>query len=335
MLENMVVRAFDGSLADAEGLLAIEKATFDESPYDAREIQAMLIEGPQRAWLATVGGHIVGFAIAFPTNSLCGPCWEIDLLAVHANWTRRGLATRLIRAASAHGATMARRARAAVATDNAASAATFRRAGFRAGPETCALLIFRPEKQELSSSFTTGITVREAASVAEITAWLPQDLATNTPPESKPVEVVREPSLQAQRIVEPANHSGQTPLSILVAEQNGRVAGYAELVRVQTLLYQGVWIESLAASTPPVRAALAHEVVSRGIAAALDEIGAMAPADNRPLRETLQATGFCSLGDFYLFTARLPLPGLAQGTPPGRRPARNEKLNPLSRDIHV
>ena len=59
--------------------------------------------------------------IAFLTNGRRGPCWEIDLLAVEPDWRGDGLATRLIRAAGAPGARMARRARAAVASDNEAS----------------------------------------------------------------------------------------------------------------------------------------------------------------------------------------------------------------------
>ena len=66
------IRAFDGSLADAEGLLAVERATFDESPYSAEQVRAMLTEGSQRAWLALAAGQIVGFVIAFPTYGLGG-----------------------------------------------------------------------------------------------------------------------------------------------------------------------------------------------------------------------------------------------------------------------
>ena len=57
-----IVRAFDGSLADAEGLLAVDRATFDECPYSARELQAMLSDGAQRAWLAVGGGSVAGSA---------------------------------------------------------------------------------------------------------------------------------------------------------------------------------------------------------------------------------------------------------------------------------
>ncbi len=46
------IRPFNGSLADAEGLLAVERATFNESPYSPNEVRGMLTHGTQRAWLA-------------------------------------------------------------------------------------------------------------------------------------------------------------------------------------------------------------------------------------------------------------------------------------------
>jgi hypothetical protein len=107
-------------------------------------------------------------------------------------------------------------------------------------------------------------------------------------------------------------------LTLLQAEEKGQPAGYAELIGVQTLLYSGVWVESLWAQGPAVRQALIHEAVSQAVAAGLDEVGAMAPASDRSLSDSLLAAGFRSLGDFKRHTANLPLPGLAKqsaGTP--------------------
>jgi GNAT superfamily N-acetyltransferase len=284
-----IVRSFDGSLADAGGLLAVERSTFDECPYDISQVQAMLTEGTQRAWLAIVDGGVVGFAVAFPTHGLQGRRWEIDLLAVLPEWRGRGLATRLIRAASGYGMAVARHARAAVATDNSPSEGAFRRAGFRSEPGTCTLLIYRTDGlvpgEDVSSRHgsLSGVTVREAASVTSAREWLP-DL----------------PALDDHAAV-----------CLLLAEQDGQPAGYAELIQVQTLLYQGIWIESLQAPARMAREALVQHVVRHASAAGLDEIGALVQARDWAFRDTLLARGFRSLGEFRWLVARLPLPGLA------------------------
>jgi GNAT superfamily N-acetyltransferase len=281
---GITIRAFDGSLADAEALLAVERATFNESPYDVIQVRSMLTDGPQRAWLAVVGGSVVGFAVAFPTSGLSGTWWEIDLLAVHPDWTGRGLASRLIQVVGTCGAALTRRARAVVSTDNVASIRAFRRAGFRPMPGTCQLLVYRTRGLSPRLSIDLGVTVREAASTIEAAAWL-----VAPPPD------------------------GDIPgLILLLAEQEGQPAGYVELIEVQTILYRGVWIESLAASVPRVREALVQQAVNKAKTTALDEIGAMVPQSNWPLQQSLLAAGFRSLGDFRWLVAELPPSDLMQ-----------------------
>jgi ribosomal protein S18 acetylase RimI-like enzyme len=296
MLRHTIIRRFAGTLADAEGLLAVERATFDESPYSAEQVQAMLTGGAQRAWLAVNGGQVIGFVAAFPTSGLRGPCWEIDLLAVHPEWTGQRLATRLIQTAAAGGMRAARRARAAVAGDNAASARAFLRAGFRRA-EACTLLICQIKGQSPRPWTALGVTVREAASLEEAARLLPEDMVSPVPGSSA---TRHEPQGEGRAI-----H--------LLAEYHGRPAGYGELIRVQTLLYRGLWIESLAASRQTVRVALVNEALTRAISMGLDEIGMMVPESEPSLQETFLAAGFRSLGDFDWLRADLPLPGLAAG----------------------
>jgi hypothetical protein len=107
--------------------------------------------------------------------------------------------------------------------------------------------------------------------------------------------------------------------TVLLAEQDGQPAGYAELIPVQTLLYRGVWIESLAASTQPARAALVQEAVNRAKEANLDEIGAMVPASDWFQQKALLAGGFRSLGAFLWLVADLPL-----SEPPALSPTSQE-----------
>jgi ribosomal protein S18 acetylase RimI-like enzyme len=292
-----MIRAFDGSLADAEGLLTVERATFDECPYTAQEVQAMLQPGSghsphagaQCAWLAVEGdspfdqgspqpGDVAGFVIAFSVNSRQGTWWEIDLVAVHPDRQGRGLGRQLIRAAAAGGMGQANRSRAVVATDNGRSARAFAHAGFQAEPSACTLLIHRLREQAPRPQPAPDVSVHEAASTDEAAAWHVSWPAASSP--------------------------GPT---LLLAEQHGRPAGYAELITVETLLYRGIWIESLAASGRAVRDTLVCHAMNRAMASGLDEVSAMVPRQNRPLLHTLLAGGFHSLGAYRWFSADLPL----------------------------
>jgi ribosomal protein S18 acetylase RimI-like enzyme len=313
MMSRETIRAFDGSLADAEGLLAVEQEVFDECPYDAGQVRKMLTEGPMRAWLAMGEGQVVGCVIGFLTTGLRGPCWEIDLLAVLPEWTRRGLAIRLIRAASAEGAQHARRARAVVATDNHASSRAFQRSGFRPGPDVCQLLITRPKEQGPRLLEQRDLTIHEADGAAELAAWLAGEQAAAQSKSRR--------SLQADQ--------SYGDLRLLVAGRESQAAGYAELIPVQTLLYRGLWIESLVASQQPAALALVSEAVNRAFSAGLDEVGAMVPSGDAPLQETLLAAGFRSLGEFRWLRARLPLPGIAAA------PRTEAGPGELSRSDHV
>jgi ribosomal protein S18 acetylase RimI-like enzyme len=299
---------FNGSLEDAEGLLLVERATFDESPYSPAELQAMLAGGWQHAWLARADDEVVGFVVAFATQSLAGPCWEIDLLAVHPDWAGQGVATRLIRSASAYGAQVAPRARAVVARENEGSARAFLRAGFRPQLEAYELLIGRLRDLAPRPSVTAGVTVRRAAGPAEVLPWRPE-LEENR-------DSQRRPGLTS----EPAR--GRS--SLLVAEGQGKPAGYVELIHVQTLLYRGIWIEALVAGDGAARGALVRAAVGQAAGAAMDEIGAMVPSDSPALKDALQAAGLASLGEFRWLVADLPLAGLASPRTSSDHPAGSE-----------
>ena len=285
MQGELIVRAFDGSLRDAEGLLAVEKATFNESPYTAQQVQAMLSGDAQHAWLAVGASQVIGFVVAFMTRGLHGPCWEIDLLAVHPDWTRRGVATRLIRAAI-EGAQGADRARAVVSAENSGSARAFERAGFGRS-ERCELVVFRPEDGMPRPWHALGVTIRKARDAKDVQQCMRE--AGGFP--------------GAVEIGWDEEREGWT---LLIAESRDRFAGWAELSEVQTLLYHGMWIESLVASRREVRVALAHGALNYGAAAGMEEIGMMIPMIDHSLRVAMKETGFRSLGQFDWFEAGLP-----------------------------
>jgi ribosomal protein S18 acetylase RimI-like enzyme len=307
---DTLVRRFDGSLADARGLLRVERATFDESPYDADEVQSMLAGGSQRAWLATMGDDVLGFIIAFPTYRLEGLWWEMDLLAVDPEWTRRGLGWRLIHAAASGGSEFTDRARAVVATDNVASARAFGKAGFQPALETQRLLIYRTGGRLPRSRAAQGVEIQETAEPTQALEWLINfgpGTGTNSAwrvHEGKPAN--RAHGTSPEPVVStPGQGAGST---CLLAGGEDRASGFAELVAVQTLLYSGLWIESLVAPELVTRRALIDYTLEKAKMDGLDEVGAMVPEDNWSLQQDLLAEGFRSLGDFHWYTADLPIP---------------------------
>jgi len=312
-IENsaVTIRPFDGSLADAEGLLAVERATFDESPYTAEAVQAMLLEGPQCAWLAVQGDKIAGFSIAFLVTGVRGSWWEMDLLAVHPDWRGHRLGRRLVEAATAYGAGVARQARAVVADDNGASTQAFLRAGFQGTPGMRNLLIYRPQDRATRCPKVSrpsprwGGRVREAATPGDVAGYLACLSALGPDAVAPP-----DPGGAMGGMGKP----GTRGVTLLLAEQGGagtgacpyNLAGYAELIEVQTLLYRGVWIESLLASTRAAREVLVEHTLNRAREAGLDEVGALVHEHNWPLEQALLNAGFRSLGGFRWLVAQLP-----------------------------
>jgi len=298
----VLIRPFDGSLRDAEGLIAVDRGTFAESPYNADQVIHLLTRGEQGAWLAIVEGEVTGFVTAFPTHTLYGRNWEVDLVAVQPAFQRQGIATELIKAAmegaGGHGLDMAR---AVVATDNPASKRAFTKAGFTPDETVCDLLLYEIRGFAPRSLDSGSVTVRDLALSSEeagAVLRLGQGLTL------RPDDVLALASRQANEI--------------LVAVRGEEIVGFAELLYVETLLYRGIWLESVVAqgADREVQAALISEAVERAKRKRLDEIGCLVPTQKRGmaegaerakkvkdhvLREGFVGRGFSIVNEYYIF----------------------------------
>jgi len=283
----MLIRPFDGSRHDTEGLLAMERKTFAESPYNADEVFHLLANGEQRAWLAIVQGEVVGFVAAFPTHTLHGRNWEVDLVAVLSAFRGQGTATELIKVAvEGAGGHSLDTARALAATDNLASQRAFTRAGFNPEETVCSLLLYEIRGFVPRPLDSCAVTVRDLApSAEEAAAVLRLDEGLTLRPDG----VLALASRQANEI--------------LVALRGGEVVGLAELVYVETLLYRGIWLESLIAqgADREIQAALIAEAVERAKRKRLDEIGCLVSVKDPLLRDVLVGQGFSMVNEYYIF----------------------------------
>jgi hypothetical protein len=90
---------------------------------------------------------------------------------------------------------------------------------------------------------------------------------------------------------------------ILVAVRGEEIVGFAELLYVETLLYRGIWLESVIAqgADREVQAALISEAVERAKRQRLDEVGCLVNAENHLLREALAGQGFGVVNEYYIF----------------------------------
>jgi ribosomal protein S18 acetylase RimI-like enzyme len=317
---NVDLRRFDGSLSDAQGVLAVEQATFDETHYRAEQIRSILSDGPQRCWVAIGQGRVVGVIIAFPIGGLRGKSWEVDFLAVLPDWRGRRIATELIRAARSFGAQLAHWSRSVVATDNAASSRAFLRAGYQTDSEPHTLLVCQAKALAAGDWPEPGLDVHEVSSLDEARDWFRGNVIRRLGSSSAwPTSLSWSDWFDALEHQPPNGMPDNSAgFYLLVAELDGEIVGHAELVEVQTLLYRGIWIESLAAVDRPARFALIRSALNRARGAGLDEIGALVPRSDPRLHQALAMNGFGSLGEYHWHTAKL----LATGSGADPQPTR-------------
>jgi len=283
----MLIRPFDGSRHDTEGLGAVERGTFAESPYNVDEVVHLLTNGEQRAWLAFDDGQVTGFVMAFPTCTLHGHNWEIDLVAVQPTSQGQGIATGLIKAAvEGAGGHSLDKARAVASTDNPASQRAFTKAGFTPDETLCHLLLYEIRGFAPRLLDPCPVTVRDLALSAEEAGAV---LRLSEGLMLRPGDVLALASRKANEI--------------LVAVREGEVVGFAELLYVETLLYRGIWLDSLSAqgADREVQTMLISEAVERAKCKRLDEIGCLVHVENHLLREALVGQGFGVVNENYIY----------------------------------
>ena len=300
-----LLRPFNGSLEDAQGILAIDRATFDDCPYPPERIVRLLTAGEQRAWVAEVDGSVAGFVAAFPTRTLQAESWEVDVLAVHPQYKRQGIGTALIKQA-VRGMALRHssgQARAVVMVKNHASRRAFEAAGFQALPDTYHLMRCDVAGAAARPPVPGMETIRPLASEADARGILQLAPAL---PRTAP-EVTRLTDAETN--------------TLLVAERNGSVSAFVELVKVQTLLYAGVWLETLVTPTlsaacpelrrrvkgsrPDEAAPLIAAAVERARAEGLDEIGCLVASWDWRLRQAFVGQGFASTGEYLVMIQAL------------------------------
>jgi ribosomal protein S18 acetylase RimI-like enzyme len=279
----MHIRPFDGSIADAKGIIQVDRETFDDCPYPPDYIASLQAEGAGQAWVAILDDRVAGFVSAFETHSLAARRWEIDELAVRPSAQRRGLGTRLVSAAvagSPSGPSLDH-VRAVVAEHNIPSARAFARNGF-ASQTTADLLLYQVSGR-IPRPSTAGLEVRLASA---------QEVTTLT---GRPLSLVAGLLRQAENVY-------------LVSVENDRPLGCAELIHVRTFQYKGYWIESIALAVRResiVRALFAAAIEHTKRDPAADRLGYLAAPDDRLIYTSCVSQGFHCIDTYQILTRRL------------------------------
>lgn len=299
--DGVKIRAFDGSLSDARGIIEIDRATFADCPYTAEQVVALEADEGQYAWVAQEGDRVVGYVSAFVTHSLAAGRWEVDELAVHPEAQGRGIGTALVARALEAGAQQAglHEARALVAVENVASQRVFVKNGFRA-VDTVDLLAFRMAGRAPRAPRPGAPVVRparddEGAALARLLGGEAADAA-------RMAGQIERGDVQYWVAVPPG---GETAKAV---PMNGcEVLGGAELIHVRTLQYEGLWIEALAvakrgAAGKRAACALLCAAIKQGKQqAGMDLVGYLVPRRERMLYAAAVAEGMNLIETYELF----------------------------------
>jgi N-acetylglutamate synthase-like GNAT family acetyltransferase len=281
------VRPFNGSLEDAQGIIQVDRETFDDCDYTPEYIVALEADPGQYAWVIEQDGRIVGFVSAFCTHSLALDRYEIDELAVLPTWQGQGLGTCLVGAALRGRTTCpgAQQARALIATRNEASQRAFAKNGFSPHREAD-LLLYEVSGRVPRPTPEAGPTVRRAT-------------VDNAP------QVAALTSIDPARARDCISRSENT---YLLAQHAGQILGCVELIEVRTLQYHGMWLESIAPQTADP--ALAGSLFSAAIEEAkrhpeIDLVGYAVPPQLEWLHAACVSQGYHKVESYQVHTGEL------------------------------
>ncbi|MFT5195049.1 MAG: GNAT superfamily N-acetyltransferase [Cellvibrionaceae bacterium] len=139
--DNITIRPV--TLSDVPSLISLKQAVWLNESADSNLITIALQTPSHQAFIAVIEGKPAGFISCFISTSQLGEQrWEVDLLAVHPNFRRRGLATQLVQTAiQARQATGAGESRALIAIDNKGSEMSFAKNGYTTDDQIYTLYI--------------------------------------------------------------------------------------------------------------------------------------------------------------------------------------------------
>jgi len=281
----ITIRAARPIPADADAILAVERASLGDSAYTSAEALAVLARPEHHAYLALAEGRAVGFCSTFEAPTDVGARLELDMLGVLPAHRGRGIATSLLRAAMAEARERGvLRFRGVVAVDNAASQRAFERAGLRHDPVARDLTVFELQGEAPLPYLPKGW---DALTAQEGTLATPTDPPLRFGADGPGREVLR------------------------LRDEGGRFVALAEAQGAHTLAYRGLWLERHWAASPRALLALALGLVERARALGLDEVGYLAPpipADPGEGDEAITwlRAGYRAVGRYWIYTAGAP-----------------------------
>ncbi len=131
------------SMIDVAEIGRIKVTVWPDNSANTYKIANILNDPTHSTMVFVFEDQVVGFVDGFLTTSIEGmKRWELDLLAVHPNFQRRGIASALITANTEVGKSMgAEIARGLVAVDNIGSQKAFAKAGYETDNLICELMI--------------------------------------------------------------------------------------------------------------------------------------------------------------------------------------------------
>ncbi len=217
-MQNFSIRPMMPTLQDAQGILAVDATTFGDCRDEPGQLLEVSATGGQRVWVAEQNRQVVGFVSAFATRSLSADRWEIDELAVHPQAQGQGIGTALVVQAVA-GCPPGWTARTLIACHNRASQRAFARSGF-APRIAVRLLVYDVSAQRPAPG--SGHSVRRAN-----------------------LDDAEALSRMSGCAVQRVRALLQRPQNVYwLADGESGARGFLELLYVQTLQYEGGWLEA-------------------------------------------------------------------------------------------